>query len=104
MIESKVGQRVGGVFFLVCGSALAGWSWYTAIERGDYNLKAALLGPGLAIAGLAPLLFPLDYQQHRERYSTEKPPTFAQYPMIWKLLAILAFAAVGGNWLALRSL
>ena len=104
MIESKIGQRAGGVFFLACGSALAGWSWYTAIERGQYNLKAALLGPGLAVAGLTLLFFPLDYALHRTRYNTANPPTFAQYPMSWKVLTIVAFAAGATNWLALHSL
>ena len=103
MIESKIGQRAGGVFFLICGSALAGWSWYTAIERGQYNLKAALLGPGLAVAGLAMLVSPLDYKQHRARYGTEQPLTFSHYPMIGKIGVLVAFAAAGLNWLALSS-
>ena len=40
MIESKLGQRLLGLFMLVLGGGLTIWVWYTALTEGYYYRKA----------------------------------------------------------------
>lgn len=101
MIESKIGQRVVGLFLLLVGGGLTAWSWYTAVNDGNYYRKAAALLPVVAVAGLGMLLFPIDMERLRAEHGVDRPQKLAHYPRAWKVLFVVAILAGLGNWLAI---
>jgi hypothetical protein len=101
MIESKIGQRLLGLALLALGSGFTAWSWYTALNEGYYHRKAVALYPVFAVAGLGLLLFPLDMERLRAEHGVEKPQKLAHYPLVWKVLVVVALLAGLGNWLAI---
>lgn len=98
LIESKLGQRLGGLFFLILGSGFTVWSWYTALNEGYYYRKAVAVFPGIAVIGLGMLFYPIDMEQFRATYGVDRPNQFAHYPIEWKVLFFVALAAGLGNW------
>ena len=100
MIESKTGQRIAGLFFLVVGGGFTAWSWYTALNEGYYYRKAVALFPALAVGGLWMLLFPMDMAQLRAKHGVEKPQQlrFAHYPMSVKVMVVVGILVGLGNW------
>ncbi len=52
MIQSKLGQRFGGLFLLLLGGGFTIWSWYTALTEGYYYRKAVAFFPAFAVVGL----------------------------------------------------
>jgi len=101
MIESKIGQRLAGLFLLALGGGFTAYSWYTALNEGYYFEKAVALFPVCAVAGLGLILFPLDMERLRAEHGVDKPQKLAHYPPIWKLVFVLALLAGLGNWLAI---
>ncbi|MBN9122950.1 MAG: hypothetical protein J0I06_28070 [Planctomycetes bacterium] len=101
MIESKIGQRLVGVFLLILGGGFTAWSWYTALNEGYYYRKAVVLFPFFAAIGLGGLLFPIDMARVRAEYGVDRPQKLTHYPTAWKVLFAAGLVAGFGNWLAL---
>lgn len=101
MIESKIAQRLVGLFLLVLSGGFTAWTWYTALNEGYFDAKAAGIGPIVAVAGLALLLFPMDMAKFCAEHGVDKPTTWAHYPLAWKALFVVAVLAGVGNWLVL---
>ncbi len=104
MIESKIGQRLVGLFLLAVGLGFTAWSWHTALNEGHYYSKAVALFPVFAVTGLGLLLFPIDVNRLRAEHGVDKPQSFAHYPLAWKVLFVVALAAGLGNWLAIAQM
>jgi hypothetical protein len=104
MIESKIGQRLAGLFLFLLGGGFTGWSWYTALNEGDYYERAVAFFPVFAVFGLALLVFPIDMARVRAEHGVDRPQKFAHYPLTWKVLAVVAVAAGLGNWWAISQL
>jgi hypothetical protein len=104
MIESKIGQRLVGLFLAVLGGGATAWSWYTALTWGYYYRKAVVFFPLFAVVGLGILLFPIDRERLRAEYGTAKPQGLAHLPLVWKVLLVLAVLAALGNWYAIAHL
>jgi hypothetical protein len=94
-------QRLGGLLFLAIGGAGMAWVWHDALTEGQYYLKMALLFPALAVLGLGMILFPVDMDRLKAEHGVERIEHFGQYPMVWKVLFVLALAASAANWYAL---
>lgn len=101
MIQSKTGQRVVGLLFLLVSGGFTVYSWYTVIHEGYYHRAAAVLFPTMAVAGLGLLFFPIDYDRLRREHGVEELKKFAHYPPEWKILFFVALAAGLGNWMAI---
>jgi ABC-type Fe3+-siderophore transport system permease subunit len=61
---SRGRQRLGGAFIALLSGAFVAWSWYTALTRGYYYRKAALIFPAFLVIGVALLLIP-GYREER---------------------------------------
>ena len=101
MIESKLGQRLIGLFVFLAGSAATAWTWYSALYEGYYYPKVAALGPVFVVFGLALLLAPMDMEKFRAEHGVAKPEKWAHYSTEWKLMMVLALLAGLGNWFAI---
>jgi len=51
-----VNSRAAGVLCFVLGTGLAIWAWRDALTDGHYGLKAAVIGPTVAVIGLGLLI------------------------------------------------
>jgi hypothetical protein len=92
-------QRLGGALMaLLCGGFVA-WTWYTALTRGYYYQKAAMIFPAFLVIGLALVAIP-GYREERiargEDVSRLEGARLIT-PRWWAVLA-LAVAAGAVNW------
>ena len=101
MIESKIIQRIAGVFLLLLGGWFTMDSWRTFLNEGYYYRKAVALFPVFAVCGLGLILFPLDFERLRAEHGVDKPTKFAHYPPAWKVLFFVMLLAGFGNWFAI---
>jgi hypothetical protein len=101
MIESKIGQRLVGVFMLALGAGFTAWSWHTALTEGYYYEAAVALFPAFAVIGVGMILFPIDVARLRAEHGVDKPQSLAHYPPVWKVLMVVALAVALGNWYAI---
>lgn len=95
-------QRVGGVLISLLSAAFLAWTWYTALTRGYYYRKAALIFPAFLVIGVALLAIP-GYREERiargEDVSRLEGMALIT-PRWWAVLA-LAMAASFANWFLL---
>jgi hypothetical protein len=101
VIQSKLGQRLLGVFLLLLGGGCTVGCWYTALTEGYYYRNAVAFFPVFAVVGLGLLFCPIDMEQLRAEHGVDRPQQFAHYPIVWKVLFFVALAAGLGNWLAI---
>jgi hypothetical protein len=57
-------QRLGGAFIALLSGSFVAWGWYTALTRGYYYRKAALIFPAFLVIGIALLAIP-GYREER---------------------------------------
>ncbi len=62
--KSRKLQQVFGGVMLALGGGVTCWSWFTALSRGYYYPKAAVIFPAFAVVGLA-LIFIPGYREER---------------------------------------
>lgn len=96
-------QRLGGAFIALLSGGFLAWTWYTALTRGYFYRKAAMLFPAFLVIGLALVAIP-GYREERiargedvSRLSGSKLVT----PRWWAVL-VLALAAGVVNELLLH--
>lgn len=104
VIRSKIGQRFGGLFILLIGAGYTAWLWYKLHTEGYYHEYAAAVFPVFAVLGLGLILFPMDLDEIKAKYGVEKPESFQQMPLPWKILFFVALAAGIGNWIAMANM
>src|SRR5262245_5665566 len=103
MIESKLGQRLMGVFLVGVGGWFSIWELNTARNEGHYH-NAAILFPAAVVCGIGIILFPIDVERLKEEHGVEElKPTFSQLPVEHKVFGILAVAAALGYWYLLAN-
>ena len=95
-------QQSGGVLIALTGAGFTIWSWYTALYKGYFYNKAAMIFPAFCILGLGLILFP-GYREERvlrgEDISLLKG--MALLTMRWRVILFIALAAGGVNYLML---
>lgn len=100
-MASPLLQRVFGLFMLLVGVGMTARSWYTALTEGYFVRGAAALGPAFAILGLAMVAFPIDKQKLLEKYGVEKPQNLSQFPLVHKVMLVLAIILGIGHFFLL---
>lgn len=55
---------MGGAFIALLSAGFLAWTWYTALERGYFYEKAALIFPAFLVLGVALVLIP-GYREER---------------------------------------
>jgi len=95
-------QRIGGAFIALLSAAFVAWTWFTALNRGYYYPKAAMIFPAFLVIGVALLLIPGYREERIARGEDVSRLQGAQLitPRWWAVLA-MALAAGAGNWIAL---
>jgi hypothetical protein len=95
-------QRIGGVFLTLLSGGFVAWTWFTALRRGYYYPKAAVIFPAFLVIGLALIAIPGYREERIARGEDVSQLQGAQLitPRWWAVLAI-ALAAGFGNWLLL---
>mgnify|MGYP001128323328 CR=1 FL=1 len=61
---SRGRQRLGGAFIALLSGGFVAWNWHTALTRGYFYQKAALLFPAFLVIGVALILIP-GYREER---------------------------------------
>jgi hypothetical protein len=104
MIESKVGQRIGGTILFILGAGATAWTWHSALTEGEYYPKVAMLGPAFAVVAIGMIVFPMDMEQLRLEHGVPKPDKlrFAHFPLIWKAITVVAVIAGVVDWIAIE--
>jgi len=57
-------QRLGGAFIALLSGGFVAWTWYTALTRGYFYEKAAMIFPAFLVIGLALVAIP-GYREER---------------------------------------
>lgn len=57
-------QRLGGAFMALLSTAFLAWTWYTALTRGYFYRRAAMIFPAFFVLGVALMLIP-GYREER---------------------------------------
>ena len=95
-------QRIGGVLIALLSGGFLAWTWYTALTRGYYYRKAALIFPAFLVIGVALLAIP-GYREERIARGEDVSRLEGMQlitPRWWAVLA-LALAASAANWFLL---
>jgi hypothetical protein len=93
---------LGGALIALLSAAFVAWTWHTALTRGYYYPKAAMIFPAFLVIGLALLAIPGYREERIARGEDVSRLQGSQLitPRWWAVLA-LALAAGFGNWLLL---
>jgi hypothetical protein len=92
-------QRLGGALIALLSGGFGAWTWYTALARGYYYPKAAMIFPAFLVIGLALLAIP-GYREERIARGEDVSRLQGMQlitPRWWAVLA-LALAAGFGDW------
>jgi len=95
-------QRVGGALIALLSAGFLAWTWYTALTRGYYYRKAALIFPAFLVLGIALLAIP-GYREERVARGEDVSGLQGMQlitPRWWAVLAT-ALAASFVNWFLL---
>jgi len=95
-------QRIGGALIALLSAGFLAWTWYTALTRGYYYRKAALIFPAFLVIGVALLAIP-GYREERIARGEDVSGLQGMQlitPRWWAVLAA-ALAASVANWILL---
>ena len=95
-------QRIGGALIAALSGAFVVWTWHTALTRGYYYRKAALIFPAFLVIGLALLAIP-GYREERIARGEDVSRLEGMRlitPRWWAVLAVAMLAACA-NWFLL---
>jgi hypothetical protein len=95
-------QRLGGAFIALLSASFVAWTWYTALTRGYYYRKAALIFPAFLVIGLALIGIP-GYREERVARGEDVSQLQGMQLITARWWAVLAaaLAAAIGNWILL---
>jgi ABC-type Fe3+-siderophore transport system permease subunit len=95
-------QRVGGILIALLSAGFVAWTWYTALTRGYYYRKAALIFPAFAVIGIALALIP-GYREERiaRGEDVSRLQGMQLITLRWWAVLAAALAASLANWLLL---
>ncbi|HYH78784.1 MAG TPA: hypothetical protein VEX86_03285 [Longimicrobium sp.] len=95
-------QRLAGALIALLSAGFVAWTWYTALTRGYYYRKAALIFPAFLVIGVALLAIP-GYREERVARGEDVSRLEGMgliTPRWWAVLA-LAMGAASANWFLL---
>lgn len=98
----RPGQRIGGVLMAALGLGSTSWGWYTALWKGYFYPKAALLMPVFFVLGTSLIVFP-GYREERLARG-EDVSALRGWDLLtprWKIILAAALVLGGVNCAAL---
>lgn len=95
-------QQFGGMIIALTGAGFSTWGWYTALYKGYFYNKAAMIFPAFCVLGLGLILFP-GYKEERVLHGEDisRLKGMALLTLRWRVILFLALAAGGANYLML---
>lgn len=96
-------QRLGGAFIALLSGGFLAWTWYTALTRGYFYSKAAMIFPAFLVIGVALMLIPGYREERIARGEDVSQLTGSRLitPRWWAVI-VVAFAASLLNTLLLN--
>jgi hypothetical protein len=96
-------QRLGGAFMALLGAAFTAWTWYTAVAKGYFYLKAAAIFPAFLVIGAALIAFP-GYREERLARGEDISRLEGMKLLTprWRAILAIALAAGFGNYALLK--
>ncbi|MBP3959319.1 hypothetical protein J8F10_29085 [Gemmata sp. G18] len=102
-VESRLGQRLIGLFLFGIGAFGVFWFWREALRGNEVGYLSAIFFPFATAVGTGNLLFPYDFATQRQRYGRGEARTWEEVPEPMKVFIVLGLCASLINWWALMS-
>lgn len=93
---SRGRQRLGGALIVLLSGGFVAWSWYTALARGYYYRRAALVFPAFLVIGVALMVIP-GYREERVARGEDVSRLQGMQlitPRWWAVLALAVAASI----------